>query len=144
MEAKLREIGLDPKALPPLNKLDFKKRNEVMNTFTKALGVQCTHCHVDDKNFKAPTPNKQITTHMWNDYTRALALSDGALYCDSCHQGKPTFLDRKNVTALSTWMQENYVDKMKRADKKDHGCETCHGDPMEPKIFTSVWKITRK
>jgi hypothetical protein len=143
MEAKLREIGLDPKALPPLNKLDFKTRNEVMNTFTKALGVQCGYCHL--KDFKAPTANKKITTHMWNDFTRALALNDGALYCDSCHGGRTTFLNRKDLGALSTWMTENYVDKMKRADAKnktEHGCETCHGDPIEGKIITKLWKIT--
>ena len=90
MEAKLRAIGLDPAALPPLNKLDAKTLRDVMNTFTKALGVQCSHCH--EKDFRAPTAKKKIATHMWNDFTRALALEGGgsreggAIYCDSCHR----------------------------------------------------------
>ena len=166
METKLREIALDPRALPPLNKLDFKTRNEVMNTFTKALGVQCSFCHLKDVDksrpkggaagssgqpldFKAPTPNKKITAHMWNDFTRSLAMADGsALYCDSCHNGTTRFLDRKDLAALSTWMTDNYVDKLKRVDPKhpkaeqEHGCETCHGDPIEGKIISKLWKIT--
>lgn len=139
MEAKLRDIGLDPAALPPLNKLDAKTLRDVMNTFTKALGVQCSHCH--EKDFKAPTENKKIATHMWNDFTRALALEGGgALYCDSCHGGRPQFLDRRDLGALGTWMQENYVDKVKRANGKEHTCETCHGEPFEGKVLSKLWK----
>jgi hypothetical protein len=111
-----------------------------MKTFTKALGVTCAGCH-DTKDFHAPTPHKKIATHMWNEFTRTLLLEDGRpLYCDSCHGGRPQFLARHDLNALAEWMQENFVDKSKRADKKDHGCETCHGDPIEPKIFTKLWK----
>ena len=139
MEAKLRDIGLDPAALPPLDKLDAKTLRDVMNTFTKALGVQCSHCH--EKDFKAPTEKKKIATHMWNDFTRALAMEGGgAVYCDSCHGGRAQFLDRRDLGALGTWMQENYVDKMKRADGKEHICDTCHGDPFEGKILSKLWK----
>lgn len=139
MADKLREIGVDPTALPPLNKLDAKTLRDVMNTFTKALGVKCSHCH--EKDFRAPTANKKIATHMWNDFTRGLALDGGGLlYCDSCHGGRAQFLDRTDLRALGAWMQESYVDKMRRADKKDHGCETCHGDPFEGKILTKLWK----
>lgn len=142
METKLREIGLDPAALPPLDKLDAKTLRDVMNTFTKALGVRCNHCH--EKDFRAPTAQKKIATHMWNDFTRAFALEDaggeGVVYCDSCHGGHAAFLDRHDRAALSDWMQENYVDKLTRVDGKDHGCETCHGDPFEGKILTTRWK----
>jgi hypothetical protein len=141
MAGQLREIGLDPTALPPLSKLDFEKRNKVMNTFIKALGVQCGHCHL--KDFRAPTRNKQIATHMWNDFTRSLALGTGedVVYCDSCHGGHAAFLGRRDLQALGTFMQDNYVDKLRRRDAKEHGCETCHGDPVEPKIFAKVWKL---
>lgn len=140
MEAKLREIGIDPAALPPLNKLDAKTLRDVMNTFTKALGVQCSYCH--ERDFKAPTVKKTIATHMWNDFTRSLAIegSTGALYCDSCHAGHAEILDRRDPASLGQWMQVSYVDKLKRADKKDHACETCHGDPFEGKILTKLWK----
>jgi hypothetical protein len=144
MENDLKEIGIDPKALPPLNKLEPEKLRSVMKTFTRALGVQCNHCH-DTKDFRAPTPNKKIATHMWNDFTRTLAMNNGGpnggtLYCDSCHGGHSQFLDRKDLVGLGQWMQENYVDKLKRADKKDHACESCHGDPFEGKILTKRWK----
>ncbi|MBX3207937.1 MAG: hypothetical protein KF764_23020 [Labilithrix sp.] len=143
MAAKLRDIGLDPTALPPLNKLDAKTLRDVMNTFTKALGVQCSHCH--EKDFRAPTANKKIATHMWNDFTLALALDGepaggGALYCDSCHGGRAQFLDRRDLGALGAWMQDNYVDKLRRADGKDNTCDTCHGDPFEGKILSKLWK----
>jgi len=139
MATKLREIGVDPGALPPLNKLDAKTLRDVMNTFNKALGVKCSHCH--DKDFKAPTANKAIAAHMWNDFTRALSIGDSAtLYCDSCHVGRARFLDRRDPHALGAWMQSNYVEQLKRADGKDHGCETCHGDPFEGAILTKRWK----
>jgi len=28
-------------------------------------------------------------------------------------------------------MDQNFVAKEKRRDGKEHGCETCHGDPFE-------------
>lgn len=118
MEGKLREIGLDPAALPPLNKLDPKTLRDVMNTFTKALGVQCSYCH--EKDFRAPTAKKKIATHMWNDFTRLLAVDGGTLYCDSCHGGRTQLLDRRDLNVLGAWMQESYVDKLKRSDRKEH------------------------
>jgi hypothetical protein len=139
MATELRQIGLDPAALPPLNKLDARTLRDVMNTFTKALGVKCTYCH--EKDFKAPTPNKKITAHMWDDFTRALALDrDGALYCDSCHGGRARILDRQNVVVLGDYMQSNYVEPLRRVDKKEHSCETCHGEPFEGHIFQKLWK----
>jgi hypothetical protein len=140
MEADLKEIGLDPRALPPLNKLEPEKLRKVMKKFTKALGVQCSHCH-DTKDFHAATPNKKIATHMWNDFTRSLKLNDGGvLFCDSCHGGHATFLDRSSIPTLAEWMKQNYEAKLSRVDKKDHSCETCHGDPFEGKILTKLWK----
>src|SRR5687767_12369647 len=56
MAGELKELGLDPKNLPTLNKLSPDQLRKVMKTFTKALGVQCSGCH-DTKDFRAPTPN---------------------------------------------------------------------------------------
>jgi hypothetical protein len=142
MAADLKESGLDPMALPPLNKLEPDQLRKVMKTFTKALGVQCSGCH-DTKNFRAPTAQKAIATHMWNDFTRALTMEGGgALYCDSCHGGRTEVLDRRDIPALGEWMKANYEAKLKRVDKKEHGCETCHGDPIEGKIFAKLWKVS--
>lgn len=140
MEAELREIGLDPRDLPPLSKMDPAMLRKVMKPFAKSLGVQCSHCH-DTKSFKAPTPNKKIATHMWNDFVRGLAFQDGSpLFCDSCHGGKATFLDRSQMPALAEYMTANYVSLLARTDKKEHGCATCHGEPFEGKILYRMRK----
>lgn len=141
----LKELGIDPAALPPLNKLEPEKLRSVMKTFTKSLGVRCNHCH-DPNDFRAPTPNKTIATHMWNDFTRTLTMAsggpdgEGPIYCDSCHGGRSKFLDRNDRGELGRWMQSNYVDALKRTDQKEHGCETCHGRPFQGMIFNQLWK----
>ena len=140
MANELKELGLDPKALPPLSKLDPTTLRKVMKTFTRSLGVQCNGCH-DTKDFKAPTAQKKIATHMWNDFARGLAFEDGApVYCDSCHGGHKEFLERRDTRRLGDWMTQNYTGKLKRIDGNEHTCETCHGDPFEGDIFGTVWK----
>jgi hypothetical protein len=114
-----------------------------MPTFAKSLGVKCQYCH-DNNNFKAWTPHKRVASKMWDEFVVKLSLDDaggaagGALYCDSCHGGKNELLDRHDKKALSAWMDANYVAKLRRVDKKEHGCETCHGDPFEPR-FVEAW-----
>jgi hypothetical protein len=138
MAADLKEIGLDPKALPPLSKMEPEKLRKVMKTFTKALGTSCSGCH-DPNDFRAWTPHKKVALGMWNEFVRGLAMTDGSLlYCDSCHQGAMTVLDRRDKKALSAWMDANFVAKLKRKAPKEHGCDTCHGEPFEPK-FLAGW-----
>ena len=140
MDADLKELGLDPKALPPLDRLDASTLRQVMKTFTKSLGVPCVECHAVP-DFRASTPKKTIATHMWNDFARGLATRDGApLYCDSCHEGKATFLDRSDRSQLGDWMQQAYVAPLSRTDEKEHNCATCHGEPFEGDIFGKRWK----
>lgn len=140
MGAALKELGLDVKNLPPLNKIPPDKIRKVMNTFTKALGTQCTGCH-DGDDFKKATPNKKVAARMWNEFVRGYAMEGGgAVYCDSCHGGKMTFLVRDpGLKELSSWMDENFVSKLKKPNGQAHSCETCHGDPMEGK-FLHTWK----
>lgn len=140
MERELRELGIDARALPTLDRLPPDKLRGVMNTFTKALGVPCSHCH-DTSDFRAPTANKRIARRMWDDVTRGLSLEDGGpLYCDSCHGGRAELLDRADLEALGAWMAASYVDALRRVDGGDHGCETCHGEPFEPRIFSKRWR----
>ncbi len=140
MEADLKELGLDPKALPPLAKLEPSTLRKVMKTFTRSLGVQCNGCH-DTKDFKASTAQKKIATYMWNDFARVLEFEDGKpLYCDSCHGGHKELLDRRDTKKLGDWMTQNYSAKLKRIDGNEHRCETCHGDPFEGDIFGKLWK----
>lgn len=139
MAADLQALGLDPKNLPELQKLEPEKLRKVMKLFSKSLGVRCNDCHKDD-DFKAATPMKQVAIHMWNDWVRRLTFEDGSpLFCDSCHQGKKEMLDRSDKKALSGWMEANFVTKLRRTDKKEHSCETCHGDPFEGR-FLAAWK----
>ena len=48
---------------------------------------------------------------------------------------KTLYFDKKE---LGKWMDANFVGKIKRNDKKDNGCETCHGDPFEGDIL-KIW-----
>ncbi len=138
MAADLTALGLDVRALPALDKLPPDKLRKVMKTFARSLNTTCTGCH-DENDFRAPTRNKKIASGMWNHFVRELAqASDTPLYCDSCHAGKKTFLDRHDKKALSQWMDQNFVAKLKRRDGKDHSCETCHGDPFEGR-FLETW-----
>ena len=36
-------------------------------------------------------------------------------------------------------MEENFVEKLKRNDGKEHNCETCHGDPFDDS-FLDNWR----
>jgi hypothetical protein len=131
--ADLQALGLDPKNLPPLNKLEPDKLRKVMRTFTKSLGARCADCHIES-DFAASTPMKKIAQGHWDEFVRKLTTDTGApVYCDSCHQARLKLLDRTDKKALGTWMDANFVDHFKRRDGKEHGCETCHGDPFEGK-----------
>jgi hypothetical protein len=142
MVADLRALGLDVDALPPLDKIPPDKLRQVMKTFAKSLGTPCAGCH-DENDFRAPTKNKRIAVRMWDDFVRGLATDDGSpLYCDSCHAGQKEPLDRHDKRALAAWMDANLVARLKRTDGEDHSCETCHGDPFEPDIF-STWLKTK-
>jgi hypothetical protein len=142
MAEDLKKLGIDPLHPQPLSKLSPDVIRKLMPTFTKALGVKCDACH-DVNNFKAWTPKKRVAAGMWEHFVVGLQLEGGGpLYCDSCHGGKLEFLDTHDKKALSGWMDANYVAKLKRVDKKDHSCETCHGDPFEPQ-FLKAWEAAK-
>ncbi len=140
MEAELRAAGLDPKNLPPLEKVDRQKLGKVMKTFSTALGIACVGCH-DADDFHKPTARKRVAKRMWNDFVRVLATEDGSpVYCDSCHQGRLLALDRRNKKVVADYMDDIFVGKLKRTDGKEHDCGTCHGDPPEFH-FLDDWKV---
>jgi hypothetical protein len=138
MLADLKALGLDPAALPPMDKLPPETLRQVMKTFSKSLGARCTDCHA--KDFAAPTERKAITVGMWDHFVREMSAKDGSpLYCDSCHHGTLTpLLDRHDDKTLGKWMEENYGDGMKRRDGKPNDCATCHGDPFSGH-FMRTW-----
>ena len=132
MAAALAAAGLDVTQLPPLDDVGDAQLAAVMDTFTRALGVGCGDCHEAD--YSVATPRTRIAHKMWDRLVRGLARRDGgALYCDSCHAGKATFLDRSDPRsdgALGRWMQASYVTPLTRRDGATHDCSTCHGSPF--------------
>ncbi len=143
MAADLTAIGLDVKNLPAMAKLEPDKLRKVMKLFTKALGLQCNGCHLDD--MAAATPRKRVTEKMWDDYARGFAMADGSpVFCDSCHQGSVAVLDRTDKRALSKWMDASFVAKLKPKGPNAKGgasmeCATCHGQDHEMH-FIDLWK----
>ncbi|MFO0677321.1 MAG: hypothetical protein U0169_12370 [Polyangiaceae bacterium] len=136
-------VGLDPKNLPPLDKLTRPQLGRVMKTFSYSLGIPCIGCH-DQEKFEADTPRKRVARHMWNDFVRVLAIDDaaggGTLYCDSCHQGRVLTLDRKDKKLVADYMDDVFVARLKKIKSgEDHDCGSCHGDPPEFHIVDE-WK----
>ena len=132
MTAALAAAGLDVAQLPRFDDLGQGQLPVVMDTFARALGIGCGDCHAAD--FTVATPRTRIARKMWDQLVRGLVRRDGgALYCDSCHAGHPTFLDRDDPTsdgALGQWMRTNYVTPLARRDGATHDCTTCHGSPF--------------
>jgi hypothetical protein len=143
MLADIKAIGVDLANPGDLSKMDMSKKKKVMPFFVKALGMSgCEGCHVAG-DFKAPTHNKAMAASMWSHFVKDLrAQGGGAMFCDSCHQGKQQLLDRSDKKALSKFMIANYQDKLQRADKKDHDCKTCHSEPFVNQIFAKLWKVS--
>jgi hypothetical protein len=124
--AELAALGLAANNLPPIDSLDPKALRGVMKLIARSLGAKCADCHVEG-DFAAPTPRKRIAAHMWNEFAAKLEIDGGGpLFCDSCHQGRASLLDRRDKKALATWMQQNFVAMLARKDAKEHNCETCH------------------
>lgn len=142
MLERLRAAGLDPKDLPPFDRLEKRQLGVVMKTFADSLGLKCIGCH-DLDDFKKQSPRKHVARRMWDDFVRVLAMEDGSpVYCDSCHQGSVQVIDRRDKGLVSSFMDDVFVGTLKRRDGKDHDCGTCHGDPPEFR-FLAEWRKGR-
>lgn len=142
MGERLRAAGLDPANLPPIETLDGAAKLKVMRTFTEALGVACVDCHAG-LDFAADTRRRRVAKRMWNEITRVVAIDTAAggepVYCDSCHQGDLFVLDRRERSKVSLFMTDDYDQKLRRTDGRDHDCATCHGDPNDH-AFLTKWR----
>jgi hypothetical protein len=138
---ELESKGIRAEKLGPLNEIkDQHVLLEVMDTFTRALGVKCSFCH-DERNWAAPTARKANAAFMWDVFVGQLELTDGdAVYCDSCHHQSTIFLRREpeSKPALAKYMQMEYVDELRRRDGGTHGCTTCHGAPFNPRFLPRI------
>ena len=141
----IKKIGLAPDKLADLPKIPLAQKKKLMPLFQKALGYKdCNGCHVEG-DYKAETRNIKVTRGMWKNFVVALRdEKGGAVFCDTCHDGNAKNLDHADKKALEKFMDEQYEDKLTRADKKDMECGTCHGDPFEGDIITKVWGIAKK
>jgi len=80
-----------PETLQILKGMPRPQILETMRTFTKALGVECSFCHVNP--FDAETPRKSVARLMMRDYAIGMKHKDGsALTCNDCHKGQPNLL----------------------------------------------------
>jgi hypothetical protein len=126
MGADLQALGLDPKNLTPIEKLDPKALRGVMKLLARSLGGKCADCH-SEGDFAAQTRRKKIAIKMWNEFAAKLTTVDGSpVFCDSCHQGRIVQLDRTDKKALGKWMDASFVDGFKRKDGRAEECESCH------------------
>ena len=129
----LRDKGFDPAALPDLHQMTEAQRREMMKLFARSLGVECNYCHVVE-NYGQPTVRKAVAEAMYREFVRGLRHKQGQapLFCDSCHPGRPTFVDRSrsDEDAVREFMSANFVQPLERADGQEHRCRTCHGQPF--------------
>jgi cytochrome c7-like protein len=141
MLTQLKNVGVDPQALPQsISTLAPAALDQVMKTFSASLGIDCNGCH-DAKDGAHAMRQLNIANKMWSEMAAKLQLADGAaLYCDSCHQGRASFLGRGDTHALGLWMQTEFVDGLSRKDRKPNDCVTCHGSPYDPR-FLDAWAL---
>ena len=79
-------VGKKSAGLQVLKDMPRERLTQVMMSFTKALGVECTYCHTSD--FDDETPRKQIARFMMTQFSSGLVKQDGsAVGCNDCHQG---------------------------------------------------------
>ncbi|WP_437594594.1 hypothetical protein [Sorangium sp. So ce1000] len=143
-EADLKKIGINLKKIPELEKLPTGQKKKVMPLLQKALGYDtCEGCHATG-DFKKETRDMKVAREMWRHFVVPLrSESGGTLFCDSCHAGNEHVLNRKDKKALQAFMEEEYQNKVSRANKEDMECGTCHGDAMETKIIEKLWNIPK-
>jgi hypothetical protein len=139
---KLTALGLDPKNLPPFDKLTGDQKKKVMPLFKQSLGfAECSGCH-QEGDFKKVTKKMKIARGMWDHFAVGLRREGGeALFCDSCHGGREEPIDDDDLEALKKFMATEYVGNLERKDGKAHDCKTCHGDKLELDIIGKLWKI---
>ncbi len=145
-EDELKALGHEPAGLLPLAQVPVTQKFETMQLIAKSLGVECTHCHVSQEDFRSDTPNKRIARRMWDQFVVEHSLESGPLFCDSCHQGSAKILQRERKKDVKAYMRTEYSklrhSKLSSADGALE-CRHCHQKPMQPQIFEKLWGIAR-
>src|SRR5262249_23463035 len=85
-------IGKKSGGIQVLQGMPQERLMQVMQAFTKSLGVECTYCHKEG-DFDSDTSRKQIARFMATQYSGGLVKADGsAVTCNDCHQGHARLL----------------------------------------------------
>lgn len=77
-----------------------------MNFFSKSLGVDCTHCHVENEFEKDDKPAKQTARKMYRmSQLVRKELNVGKVTCYTCHRGqpqpeKPNFASKEEIEKM--------------------------------------------
>lgn len=78
--------------------MDEKTASDLMRSFNQALGVKCNHCHVKTGkkfDYERWTKRKRIALRMYTDFVAKLKTqAGGAVTCNTCHQGRTTWLKK--------------------------------------------------
>ena len=144
---ELKKLGFDgKKPMADLEKMDLAAKKKLMPLFTKALGyTECTGCHAADGDYHTSTRKMKISGKMWSQFVAAMRDDKGGVvFCDSCHNGATKILNRTDKGVVSTFMHDDYVARLTRADKHENDCRTCHGGYMETAIIDKLWNIAAK
>lgn len=136
---ELTAKGIHAETLGPMSEIkDQRVLLEVMTSFTRALGVRCSWCHVQS-DYAAPTARKAVAAFMWDVFVAQMQLVDGdALYCDSCHHQSTIFLHRDDKHLVAEYMKSEYVGQLRRRDGQPQGCATCHGSPFNARFLPRI------
>ena len=90
-DAKQAAPAPNPTNLKVLKASTGAEVRQIMQTFTAALGVQCTNCHVQGNYASDENPKKEIARHMITMTQQINGnFSEGKLRvsCYTCHRGE--------------------------------------------------------
>ena len=142
MIADIKAIGIDLASPGDLSKMDMSKKKKLMPFFVKALGhvglrrlprrgrLQGRHAQQADGVVDVE-PLRQ----------RSSRQGGGALFCDSCHQGKQKLLDRSDKKALSKFMIAELRRQAPARRQEGPHLRDVPLRPFEGKIFAKLWKV---
>jgi hypothetical protein len=132
-----------------LAQIGEEKLRTVMEGYDRALGVECTHCHVQDRwadESKTQFATARNMHRMVQEINDRLLLDIGQVSCWTCHRGqvRPSRLPGDLLDAelarwpesLSTTPENTRLAMAVYAVTLGVGCEHCH-DPSDWKASTT-------
>jgi hypothetical protein len=119
----------------------------IMGKVSRALGVDCTYCHVAG-NFAATTEKKRVANWMATELVPSLKKRDGtAISCADCHAegGAPRAKilgSPRNRSLAVEWMTTKLVERFDRATGGPLYCKACHRENLGSSGFRAHLILT--